>query len=151
MDWQLMMDSFDIYASKYNTEISRQLSESEILNRVVFIKPTHFEMSAYMNAADIACGSVCKCRKLERAAYGRVAAEAMACGKEVIASNSGALPELLDGHGFLFKEGNVQELKELLVSRLENSDQLYRVNLSPDEIISFLCDWPTLVFKNKRQ
>jgi glycosyltransferase involved in cell wall biosynthesis len=43
----------------------------------------------------------------------------MACGKDVIASNSGALPDLLNGHGFLFKEGDVQELQDLLESRLK--------------------------------
>jgi glycosyltransferase involved in cell wall biosynthesis len=43
----------------------------------------------------------------------------LACGREVIASDSGALPELLDSHGFLFREGNVQELQELLATRLK--------------------------------
>ena len=133
MDWQLMMDSFDIYASKYNTEISRQLSESEILNRVVFIKPTHFEMSAYMNAADIiVVPSVTVANWKEQ--YGRVAAEALACGKEVIASDSGALPELLGGHGYLFEDGSIQALQELLASRLEN---LNGSGKTVDEIVSY--------------
>ncbi len=44
MEWQLMMDSFDIYASDYNQEINRLLSESGIMNRVVFVKPNHFEI-----------------------------------------------------------------------------------------------------------
>lgn len=118
MDWQLMMDSFDIYASDYNKEISRLLSESEIQNRVVFISANHFEIGEYMNAADIVVvPSISVANWKEQ--YGRVAAEAMACGKEVIASNSGALPDLLDGHGFLFKEGDVQELQELLAARLK--------------------------------
>ena len=118
MEWQLMMDSFDIYASEYNKEISRLLSESDILNRVVFIKANHFEIAGYMNAADIiVVPSVSVSNWKEQ--YGRVAAEALACGKEVIASDSGALPELLDGHGFLFKEGDVDALQELLVSRLK--------------------------------
>jgi glycosyltransferase involved in cell wall biosynthesis len=118
MDWQLMMDSFDIYASAYSKEISRLLAEADILNRVVFIKPSHFEIAAYMNAADIVVvPSITVVNWKEQ--YGRVAAEALACGKEVIASDSGALPELLGGYGFLFKEGNVQELQELLASRLK--------------------------------
>jgi len=118
MDWQLMMDSFDIYASDYNKEISRLLSDSDILNRVIFIKPSHFEMADYMNAADIiVVPSISTANWKEQ--YGRVAAEALACGREVIASDSGALPELLDGHGFLFREGNVQELQELLATRLK--------------------------------
>ncbi len=116
--WQLMMDSFDIYATEYSEEVSRLLSEAGILNRVVFIKPNHYEIAAFMNAADIVVvPSVSVSNWKEQ--YGRVAAEALACGKEVIASDSGALPELLGGQGYLFKEGDVKELKELLEKRLE--------------------------------
>jgi glycosyltransferase involved in cell wall biosynthesis len=117
-EWQLMMDSFDTYKSGYNQEISRLLAEADLTKRVVFIKPNHFEIAAYMNAADIiVVPSVSVPNWKEQ--YGRVAAEAMACGKEVIASDSGALPELLGGHGFLFREGNVLQLQELLASRLK--------------------------------
>jgi glycosyltransferase involved in cell wall biosynthesis len=78
-----------------------------------------------MNAADIiVVPSVSVANWKEQ--YGRVAAEALACGKEVIASDSGALPELLDGHGYLFKEGIVQELQELLASRLETDERSER-------------------------
>lgn len=117
LDWRLMMDSFDIYASDYSQTISNMLSEADILNRVVFVKPNHFEIAAFMNAADIVVvPSVSVANWKEQ--YGRVAAEALACGKDVIASDSGALPELLNGHGYLFKEGNVQELQALLESRI---------------------------------
>jgi glycosyltransferase involved in cell wall biosynthesis len=117
LDWRLMMDSFDIYASEYNQEINRLLLEAGIMNRVLFVKPDHFEIATYMNAADIVVvPSIATANWKEQ--YGRVAAEAMACGKEVIASDSGALPELLGGHGFLFKEGNVKELRRLLESIL---------------------------------
>lgn len=116
--WQLMMDSFDIYATEYSEEVSRLLSEAGLLNRVVFIKPNHYEIAAFINAADIVVvPSVSVSNWKEQ--YGRVAAEALACGKEVIASDSGALPELLGGQGYLFKEGDAKELKELLEKRLE--------------------------------
>ena len=118
LDWQLMMDSFDSYASDYNKEISTLLSEAGLLSRVVFIKPNHFEIAGYMSAADIVVVPSISVPNWKEQ-YGRVAAEAMACGKEVIASDSGALPELLGGHGYLFKEGNVQSLQELLASRLK--------------------------------
>ncbi len=117
MNWQLMMDSFDIYASDYNKEIDRLLSESGIMSRVVFVKPNHFEIAAYINAADIVVvPSISVANWKEQ--YGRVAAEALACGKEVIASDSGALPCLLDGHGFLFKQGELTDLQETLAKRL---------------------------------
>jgi glycosyltransferase involved in cell wall biosynthesis len=120
LDWKLMMDSFDIYASAYNKEISRLLTEADFGNRVVFIKPNHFEIAAYMNATDIVVvPSITVPNWKEQ--YGRVAAEALACGREVIASDCGALPELLGGRGFLFEEGNVGSLQNLLVSRINAS------------------------------
>jgi glycosyltransferase involved in cell wall biosynthesis len=132
-DWQLMMDSFDSYASEYNQEISRLLSEADILSRVVFIKPSHFEIASFMNAADIVVvPSITVANWKEQ--YGRVAAEALACGKEVIASDSGALPELLGGYGYLFKEGDVEELQELLESRLSDSRDSEK---TPGEIAAY--------------
>lgn len=120
LDWQLMMDSFDIYASTYNQEISRLLSESEIMNRVIFIKPNYFEIATYMNAADVIVVPSISVKNWKEQ-YGRVAAEALACGKEVIASDSGALPELLDGHGFLFREGDVNDLQNILTKRITSN------------------------------
>src|SRR6185436_12923154 len=48
--------------------------------------------------------------------FGMVAAEAMACGKPVLASRQGGLPELvLDGStGYLFEPGNHDQLASLL-------------------------------------
>ena len=42
--------------------------------------------------------------------YGRIAAEAMACGTNVVVSDTGHLPDLVSDYGYLFTEGNVQEL-----------------------------------------
>jgi glycosyltransferase involved in cell wall biosynthesis len=112
-DWQLMMDEFDEYASGYNQEVKQLLKSSGILDRVVFVRPDHFQIAGYMNAADIVVvPSVSKPNWKEQ--YGRVAAEAMACGKIVIASDSGSLPELLNAHGLIFKEGNIDDLSDLL-------------------------------------
>jgi glycosyltransferase involved in cell wall biosynthesis len=46
--------------------------------------------------------------------YGRVAQEAMACGALVIASRSGALPELVGDGALLFDEGDEKALASLL-------------------------------------
>lgn len=111
--WKLMMDDFDEYASDYAQHVKKLLHESGIENRVVFISPSHFEIGGYMNAADIVVvPSIATAAWKEQ--YGRVAAEAMACGRTVIASDSGALPELLNNHGILFPEGNVDALKKIL-------------------------------------
>lgn len=111
--WQLMMDSFDPATSAYHAEINQLLQREGLADRVHFINPTHTQIAAYMNAADIVVvPSVTIPAWKEQ--YGRVAAEAMACGKTVIASDSGALPDLLNGHGYLFEEGNVEALKIIL-------------------------------------
>jgi glycosyltransferase involved in cell wall biosynthesis len=119
-DWQLMMDEFDEYASDYNGKINHLLNNSGILDRVIHVRPDHFHIGGYMNAADIIIvPSVAVPNWKEQ--YGRVAAEAMACGKLVVASDSGALPELLGGYGLLFKEGNTVDLAEILEKVLTNS------------------------------
>jgi glycosyltransferase involved in cell wall biosynthesis len=38
----------------------------------------------------------------------------MACGRIVVASENGALPDLVNGFGLLFEEGNVKNLKSIL-------------------------------------
>jgi glycosyltransferase involved in cell wall biosynthesis len=85
---------------------------------VIFFEADHREIADYMNAADIvAVPSITTPSFKEQ--YGRVAPEAMACGCLVIASNSGTLPELVKGAGWVFGEGNVSELAVLLKEALE--------------------------------
>jgi len=71
-----------------------------------------------MNAADlVVVPSVSTPNWKEQ--YGRVVPEAMACGKTLIISDSGALPELLDGKGYIFKEGDDIALRDILVSIIQ--------------------------------
>ena len=112
-EWVLLIDEFSVYKNDYNTTIHRLLEGNGMLNRVVFINPSHMEIARYMNAADIvAIPSISTSKWIEQ--YGRVAPESMACGKPVIAANSGALPMLLNGHGIIFEEGNVDALCKIL-------------------------------------
>jgi len=112
-EWQLMMDSFDPSGSSYHAEIKSLLREGNMLDRVIFIHPSHTAIAAYMNAADwVIVPSVSTPSWKEQ--YGRVAAEAMACGRMVVASDSGALPDLLNGFGLLFEEGNAKALNIIL-------------------------------------
>ena len=50
--------------------------------------------------------------------YGRVLIEAMACGTKLIGSNSGAIPEVIDDCGTIFKEGDTDDLKNSLIKEL---------------------------------
>lgn len=123
-NWHLMMDHFDAYATGYSKEIDRLIKQAGLEDRVVYINPSHEEIARYMNAADIVVvPSVSTPHWKEQ--YGRVAAEAMACGRLVVASDSGTLPELLDGNGLLFREGDHIELSDLLAKLLDTSDSLW--------------------------
>jgi glycosyltransferase involved in cell wall biosynthesis len=52
--------------------------------------------------------------------FGRVLIEAMACGVPVVGSDSGAIPEVLDGVGWLFPEGNASALADQLRAMLSD-------------------------------
>jgi glycosyltransferase involved in cell wall biosynthesis len=131
-EWQLMMDEFDEYASGFHQQINKQIQQAGLTDRIVFVKPSHFEIPAYMNAADIVVVPSIRIPQWKEQ-YGRVAAEAMACGKHVIASETGALPELLGGYGDLFEEGNQNQLRNILKSILEGR----RWNKSNSEIARY--------------
>lgn len=111
--WTLVIDEFDIYKSKYGQEIHRQVTDAGLSDRIVSINPKHSEMGEYVNSVDVVVmPSISTTMWIEQ--YGRIAAEAMACGKVVVASDSGALPMLLNNHGILFPEGDVDALVEIL-------------------------------------
>lgn len=48
--------------------------------------------------------------------FGRVAVEAMACGVPVVASDAGALPDVVAGAGIIVPEGDARSLADALVS-----------------------------------
>jgi glycosyltransferase involved in cell wall biosynthesis len=93
-DWQLLLPRFPAAPDGYVATLSGQLDAAGLRPRVVFFDALHAEVPAYLRAADIV---VVPSRWEEQ--YGRVAAEAMACGAAVIASRRGALPEILGEAG----------------------------------------------------
>lgn len=131
--WHLVMDHFDASATEYTKEVSRLLEEAGILDRVIFVSPTHFEIAGYMNAVDvIVVPSVSIPNWKEQ--YGRVAAEGLACGKQVIVSDSGSLPDLTGGFATIFPEGKAERLKLTLEEILGAN---YHPVHSPEEIASY--------------
>lgn len=69
------------------------------------------EMPKYFNCMDVvAVPSLTTPHWKEQ--YGRVIAEAMACGVPVVGSESGAIPEVVDSAGLIVPEGNVDALAE---------------------------------------
>ena len=71
------------------------------------------ELPKYLNCMDVlAVPSLTTVEWKEQ--YGRVIAEAMACGVPVVGSDSGAIPEVVDSAGFIISEGDTSALAEAL-------------------------------------
>jgi len=112
-EWTLVMDEFSVYKNAYCSEIKNVITEAGLLDRIIYVNPTHSEMGDYLNAVDLVVMPSISTPVWEEQ-YGRIAAEAMACGKPVVASRSGAIPMLLGGYGTLFPVGDVDILSEIL-------------------------------------
>jgi len=111
--WQLMVDEFKHYRHPYVEQLKSSIVGLGIQGRVVYFDGAHHEIADYMNAADvIVVPSRANAHWKEQ--YGRVAPEAMACGKLVVVSDSGALPQLVGEYGLVFRAGDGSALKELV-------------------------------------
>ncbi len=111
--WQLLIDNFSDYQTDYTAQLEARIESLSITDRVVYFDAKHDEMPDYMNAADIVVLPSLSMPKWKEQ-YGRVLPEAMACGKLVVGSNSGAIPELVGAYGRIFPEGSVSALIAIL-------------------------------------
>ncbi|MBV8728830.1 MAG: glycosyltransferase [Acidobacteriia bacterium] len=113
LPWRFLIDRFSAYDSPYTARVQEQIASMGLTERVVFFDAGHAEMPEYMNAADfVVLPSISTPKWKEQ--YGRVIPEAMACGKIVIGSSSGAIPEIIGEAGYIFPEGDSGALGELL-------------------------------------
>ena len=120
-DWILLIDEFDRYHNNYAKSIYDRIDNEGLSDRVIYSSPSHTNIGKFMNAVDVvAMPSISTPVWVEQ--YGRVAPEAMACGKIVIASNTGAIPMLLNGHGLLCDEGNINDLTNKLMDIIVGGD-----------------------------
>ncbi len=77
------------------------------------------ELPRYYNLSDVVVVP-----SKERESFGIVAAEAMACGKPVVVSDVGGLPEVVEEgkEGIVVKRNNPEELARALIALLRNPD-----------------------------
>ncbi len=113
VDWSLILNRFNVTDANYSRLIEKRLGESGLGSRVRFAESAHGAIADYMNAADVVViPSIATAKWKEQ--YGRVAPEAMACGKTVVAFRSGALTDLVSSYGLLVDEGDVEGLAAVL-------------------------------------
>ena len=124
--WHLLMDRFSDYRHPYIAELSAAIEKRGLTDRVVYFDANHHEIAGYMNAADVVVmPSVETPRWKEQ--YGRVAAEAMACGRLVIVSDSGSLPELVGDAGVVVPQRDLPSLHEVLERVLDEPELRQRL------------------------
>ena len=117
-DWTLLLDEFDEYHNEYVDFLKKHIIEYGLENRVVYVDPGHSDIAEYMNGVDVVVmPSISTPEWVEQ--YGRVAPEAMACGKLVIVSRTGALPMLIQDYGILVSENDEVELADVLRQWME--------------------------------
>ncbi|MEO6785408.1 MAG: glycosyltransferase family 4 protein, partial [Chthoniobacteraceae bacterium] len=125
-EWHFLIDDFTGAGSDYATRLIALIAEHDIKDRVVFFHASHGEMPAFMNAADIVVlPSITTATTKEQ--YGRVVPEAMACGRPVIVSDFGALPELVGGSGRIVPEDDVKSLSAAIANMLTNEPERRRL------------------------
>lgn len=117
-DWHLLLDRFEAYRDPYTEHVSALLSRSPVGQRVVFFDAAHRQMPEYINAADIVVLPSISTPAVKEQ-YGRAISEAMACGRMVIVSESGALPEIVGEAGIRIPENDIPSLREALRRAIE--------------------------------
>ena len=125
--WTFLIDEFSRYRNPYQEELLKLIDDHGISDRVVFFDAPHEKVSDYMNAADIVVVPSISSKKWKEQ-FGRVAPEAMACGKAVLVSDSGALKELVPGPSHVIPEQDPKALADHLNLLLDNEAELQRLS-----------------------
>ena len=109
LEWQLLLDDFEPHSTPYLRKLRDSLVSLDIKDLTVTFRARHDEMQRFMNAADIIVAP-----SIWKEQYGRVVPEAMACGRAVVVSDIGALPELVGESGLKIPAGNTLALETAL-------------------------------------
>jgi glycosyltransferase involved in cell wall biosynthesis len=125
------------FGTSNHTELTRRISEVGGL----YLGPVQEkDLAAIYNLCDI---FVMPTRSIEM--FGMAALEAQACGKPVVCSNHGGLPEVISPKsGLFFPVGNAERLAESLRQLLEDDD-LYRSKTEASRPNALRFAWPQIV------
>ncbi len=98
------------YRKKYS-QLQQLITQLGLNNRIISIPPvTHSELPSYIKAAD------CVIVPSISEGFGYTAAEAVAMGKPIIASNTTSLPEVVSGKHILVKPKDSREIAAAVAS-----------------------------------
>ena len=106
-----------IYEDGYTDSMKAIANELEVIDHFLFIGKRN-DVPEVMNACDL----IVVPSRAEP--FGKVVIEAMACGKCVIASAVGGIPEIIENgkNGLLVQPDNVEALETAILKALENND-----------------------------
>jgi glycosyltransferase involved in cell wall biosynthesis len=105
---------------KWTKRIIRQLKMLGVYDKTRFIDFVPYEQrQRSYNMADILCNPS-RITKHWQEQFGFVFAESMACGKAIVSTHSGSIPEVLGGTGLLVSPGNCIELYDALDKLVSN-------------------------------
>lgn len=102
-------------------EIKRKIKFFGLSNKIKITSKDYKDMPLVYQNADIFVLPSKKTKTWEEQ-YGMVLIEAMASGLPIIASKSGAIPEIIDSTGLFFNEGDVNHLTKQLINLITNKD-----------------------------
>lgn len=131
-NWQALLIGGEDKKAFYLAELKQMVVDSGIAARVHFVG-AQSDIAPYYALADLVVSA-----STEPEAFGRVAVEAQAMGKPVIASaHGGSLETVLDGEsGWLFTNNSAEDLAEKLSQALKSKDRWNTMGLSARRFVN---------------
>jgi len=114
------------------TKARKLINSLEISNNVVF---TGYVDEKTLKKYYILCDLYVCPSKLE--GFGLTLLEAMVAGKPIVATNVGAIPEIVEGYGVLVNSENKDELSEAIVKSLNNRENCDKKDISKISLFSW--------------
>lgn len=117
--------------------VVKYIQENDLNNHITVLnKVPSLKMPEIMNIIDLLIlPSYSTAQWKEQ--FGRVLIEAMSCGKAVIGSNSGGIPEVIGNKGYIFPEKNPEEIRSLICSITKEESLIEAKKFGKERVSSF--------------